>query len=197
VRKSLVASANWRRSFAGGSLLRFYGGPLLRNEELTETLSTWCGDAGQSAPAFARVNLKHLCELEQPRIGGVLASGGTISDPVLLMRVLLRLRGTLLALDTKLDRLSNAGRFDITRGQLIREFERMADSRSRGYLLPEQDPGREAYREIVGTLMNLEKGRQGSITPLSSFLAQHSAILRQQRCALLDSQPNLANLRVV
>lgn len=174
--------------------------PLSRNQEVTETMSIWCGDADQSALAFARINLKQkkrLCGLEQPRIGGVLANGGTIGDPVLLMRVLLRRRSTLLALDTTLDRLSNAGRFNITRGQLIREFERMVDSRSRGSLLPEQDSGREIYQEMVGTLMNLEKGRQGSITPPSSFLAQQSAIFRQQRCALLASQPNLANLRVV
>jgi hypothetical protein len=164
--------------------------PLSGNQEVTETMSILCGDADPSARVFARVNLKqkkHLCGLGQPRIAAVFANGSTTGDPVLLSRILFRRRSTLLALETTLNILSNASRFNATREQLIREFKRLADSRNPRHLPPEPEPAREIYRDMVGKLVNLTKGRSGSSFRPSSFVAQQSAILRQQRSALLQS----------
>jgi hypothetical protein len=163
--------------------------PLLQDHEISETLSIWCGDSGQ----LLATNARDLCELDNPRIGGVLANGLTIGDPLLVTRMLYRRHSTLLALDTTLNTLSEATRLDVSIDQIIREFTRMADSLRHQYLFPEQESAREIYQDIAGKLINLAKIPSGS--PFSAFVAEQSGILKQERSALYKSQPILPTQR--
>ena len=167
--------------------------PLLQNQELSETLSLSCVDAGQLPAAFATGNRnerkEHLCELDQPRFGGVLANGSTIGDPVLFTRTLLRRHGALLALDTALDTFFDASRRNLSREQLIQEFMRRADSLGYWHLFSEQESVREICLDMVGKLMNLANVPSGAKSSMLSFIAEQSGMLKQQRSALLKSQP--------
>jgi hypothetical protein len=163
--------------------------PLLQDHEISETLSIWCGDSGQ----LLVTNARDLCELDSPRIGGVLGNGLTIGDPLLVTRMLYRRHSTLLALDTTLNTLSEATRLDISIDHVIREFTRMADSLRYRYLFPEQESAREIYQDIAGKLINLAK--IPSASPFSTFVAEQSGILKQERSALYKSQPILPTQR--
>jgi hypothetical protein len=59
----------------------------------------------------------------------------------LLNRLLLRRTNALQAMEMTLETLSEAGRQDIPRSQLINQFKRLAASVSRWYLPPEQQVG--------------------------------------------------------
>ena len=128
---------------------------------------------------------------------GVFADDTTTGDPALLAGLVLRRSNMLLAVDTTLETLSDAGRRNIPRDQLIAEFKKMADSLGRWYLPPEQQVGIGLYQSIIGKLMNLPEMPVGSPFPPASFVTEETAVLRQQRATLSGSQPSLADGAVI
>ena len=65
----------------------------------------------------------------------------------------------LLAVETALETLSDAGRFKVPRDRLIAQFGKMADSLNRWYLSAEQQVGRSLYQSIAAQLRALPEGR--------------------------------------
>jgi len=67
-----------------------------------------------------------------------------------------------------------------------------------GHLPLEQQIGLRVYEPILGDaaliggkLVNMPKGPDGSPAPLATFLAEETALLRQRRVTLSESQPSL------
>jgi hypothetical protein len=137
---------------------------------------------------------KRLEDLFEPPIitAGILADGTTTGDAVLLTRLILRRSNMLLAVEITLETLSNAGRRNVPRDQLIEQFQKLADSMWRWYVPPEQQVGRRLYKSIIGKLRKLPEGPVGSPFPPSAFVTDEVARLNRQRVALLESQPSLA-----
>ena len=135
---------------------------------------------------------KHLRVLADPiAAAGVFADGTTTGDAALLTRLILRRSNMLFAVETALETLSDAGRRNQPKDQLVQQFRKMADSLDRGYLPPEQRIGRSLYVSIAEKLGALPDPQLGSAFPPASFIDQETAPLRQQRVALLESQPSL------
>ena len=124
---------------------------------------------------------------------GILADGTVIGDSALLAGLVLRRSNMLLAVETTLETLSDAGRRNIPRTQLIDQFKKMADSLRRWYLPPEQQVGLRVYQSMIGKLMNLPDVQYGSPFPPATFVTEETAVLRQQRVILSESQPSLAD----
>jgi len=124
---------------------------------------------------------------------GILADGSVIGDPALLAGLVLRRSNMLLAIETTLETLSDAGRRNVPRDQLIAQFKKMADSLRRWYLPPEQQVGLSVYQSMIGKLMNLPDVQYGSPFPPATFVAEQTGTLRQQRVILSESQPSLAD----
>jgi hypothetical protein len=122
---------------------------------------------------------------------GVFADGSTTGDAALLARLMLRRSNMLLAVETTLETLSDAGRRNVNRDQLIGQFKKLADSVRHGYLPLEQRIGLDLYQSIIGKLMNLPETKDGSPFPPNEFVLQETTRLRQQRIPLLESQPSL------
>jgi hypothetical protein len=133
---------------------------------------------------------KHL--LEEPLVtAGIFSDGSRMGDSALLTWMIVRRSNTLAAVETSLETLSAAGRRNVSRDQLIDRFKRLADSLRRGYLPPEQQVGISIYQPIVAALMELPQVPQGSPFPPPEFVVQETAVLRQQRLALMESKPNM------
>ena len=162
-------------------------GPLAPNQERT------VAPAGHAGGMFrGRFNIR-LCE-DRIAAAGILADGTTTGDPALLTGLMLRRSNMLLAVETALEKLSDAGRQGMLRKQLLEQFKSMADSvSSRWYLPPEQQIGLRVYQSIIGKLVDLPEIRDGSPDPLAAFVAEETAMLRQRRVALSESQPSLAD----
>jgi hypothetical protein len=124
---------------------------------------------------------------------GILDDGTVIGDSALLAGLVLRRSNMLLAVETTLETLSDAGRRNIPRTQLIDQFKKMADSLRRWYLPPEQQVGLSIYQSMIGKLMKLPDVQYGSPFPPPAFVAEETATLRQQRVILSESQPSLAD----
>jgi len=124
---------------------------------------------------------------------GILADGTMIGDPALIAGLVLRRSNMLLAVETTLETLSDAGRRNVPRDQLITQFKKMADSLRRWYLPPEQQVGLSIYQSMIGKLMNLPDVQYGSPFPPATFVAEETVTLRQQRVTLSESQPSLAD----
>ena len=90
---------------------------------------------------------------------------------------MLRRRSLLWAVDTTLETLSDAGRRNVPREELIRQFKRMVDSLNRWYLPAEQQLGSSFYQAMVGKLMNLPQGQAGAPFPPADFVARETAAL--------------------
>jgi hypothetical protein len=134
-----------------------------------------------------------FCELAQPIVtAGIFADGSTTGDAALLSRLMLRRSNLLLAVETTLETLTDAGRRNVPRDQLIERFQRMADSARRWYIPVEQQVAGGVYQAIVGKLVNLPEGQLRSPFLPAAFVAQQTAMLNRQRVTLLESQPSLA-----
>jgi hypothetical protein len=104
--------------------------------------------------------------LQEPVVtAGILADGTVIGDSALVAGLVLRRSNLLLAVETTLETLSDAGRRNIPRTQLIDQFKKMADSLRRWYLPPEQQVGLRVYQSMIGKLMNLPDVQYGSPFP--------------------------------
>lgn len=122
-------------------------------------------------------------------IAGIFADGSTTGDPSLLTLMLLRRSNMLLAAETAIDILSDAGKHNVPPGWLTGQFRRL--SLSHFYLLPEQEVGRTVYESILAKLTNLPDAPLGSPFPPTSFVERETAALGEVRAALVDSRPNL------
>ena len=135
---------------------------------------------------------------EEPVVtAGVFTDDTTTGDAALLSGLVLRRSNMLLAVETTLETLSDAGRRNVPRNQLIGEFKKLADSLRRWYLPPEQQVGLGLYQSIIGKLMNLPDAPFGSAFPPATFVAVETATLMQQRLVLSKSQPSLSDGAVI
>jgi len=161
-------------------------GPLAPNEERT------VAQAGRAGEMFrGRFNIR-LCE-DRIAAAGILADGTTTGDAALVKGLMLRRSNMLLAVETAIEKLSDARRLGTLRNQLLEQFRSMSDSASsRWYLPPEQQIGQRVYQSIIGKLVNLPQILDGSPDPLATFVAEETAMLRERRVALSESQPTLA-----
>src|SRR4051794_32476598 len=78
----------------------------------------------------------------------------------------------LLAVENTIEALSDAGKRNVGRDQLIEQFRKMADSVWRWYVPPEQQVGRDLYRSISDKLKQLPNEPLGSAFPPSAFVAE-------------------------
>jgi hypothetical protein len=128
---------------------------------------------------------------------GIFADGATFGDAALIKSLILRRSNMLLAVETALDVLVDAGNRNMAREQLIKHFGKMSDYLNRWYVPPEQQVARSVYQSIVGKLMNLPEQPVGSAFPPSDFVAQETAALNRQRVMLLESQPSLEKATLI
>jgi hypothetical protein len=123
---------------------------------------------------------------------GIFADGATTGDKMLLRRLILRRSNFLLAVETAMEYLSDAGGKNVPRQQLIGQFRKMAESLHHWYLPPEQQVGSGVYQSIMRNLAKLPEVEIGSPFPPADFVSQQTAALNRRRAALLNSLPNLA-----
>ena len=135
-----------------------------------------------------------LCRLEQPVVAAIFEDGSTSGDANLVAMLLLRRSNRLLAVDTALDTLADAGSRNVPREELIKRFRTMAESLNRFYVWDEQQVGRPIYQSLVAKLMSLPEAPLGTAFPPSDFVAQETTVLNHQRAVLLRSRPNLAEI---
>ena len=136
--------------------------------------------------------------LEEPIVtAGIFADGAATGDAALLTRLMFRRSNMLLAVETALERLSEAGRQSVPRYQVIVQFRKMTDSLHHWYLPPEQQIGLRVYQPILGKLMNMPGRQDGSPDPLATFITEETAMLRRQRLTLSESQPSLADAALI
>ena len=69
---------------------------------------------------------------------------------------------------------------NVSRGQLIGQFNMLADSVNHRYLQPEQEVGRALYQSIAERLLHLPQVQVGSPFPPASFVEQEAAMLNRQ-----------------
>jgi len=138
-------------------------------------------------------------DLFEPPIvtAGIFTDGNTTGDAALLTRLMSRRSNMLAAVEMALETLSDAGRRNVPRNQLIELFRKMAGSVSHWYLPPEQQVGGDLYRSIIGKLMNLPEEPVGSPFPPSAFVAEETSMLNRQRVILMESQPSLADAALI
>lgn len=128
---------------------------------------------------------------------GIFADGTTTGDAALLTRLMSRRSSMLQAVEMALDILSDVGRRNVPRDQLIEQFKRMAGSVSHWYLPPEQQVARGLYQSIIAKLIDLPEEPIGSPFPPTTFVAGETALLNRQRGALLEAQPSLADAALI
>ncbi|MFN0101589.1 MAG: hypothetical protein ACKV2U_05795 [Bryobacteraceae bacterium] len=127
--------------------------------------------------------------LSQPIVtAGIFADGATTGDAALILRRCNMLQ----AVETSLAMIADAGRHNVSRGRMIADFKRMADSVHRWYLPQEQQIGFRVYQPIVRKLINLPEEQLGVPFPPTAFVERETARLNRQRVTLLESQPSLA-----
>jgi hypothetical protein len=151
-------------------------------------MGLWSGEARKEIPA------SNCEQLEQPlATAGIYSDGSTTGNPVLLTRLMLRRSSMLMAIDSASAALSEAGKHNNPRGQVVEQFRRLVDSVSGWYLFPEQQIGRDLFESIIGKLKNLPQGELGEPFPPTAFIGEEIARLKQMRVALWESEPSLAD----
>jgi hypothetical protein len=150
---------------------------------------------GASLEDLRNKTIPQNCEqLELPVVtAGIFSDGSTAGNPVLLARLMLRRSNMLLAVENAREALSEAGKHNFPRNQLVDQFKRLVDSVSGWYLPPEQQVGRDLYQSIIGKLKNLPEPEFGSPFPPTLFVEEETAVLKQMRTALWDSEPSLVD----
>lgn len=89
--------------------------------------------------------------LEEPiAAAGIWADGTTTGQAALLVRLMLRRSNMLLAVETTLEALSDAGRRNVARDLSVEQFKKLANSARRWYLPAEQQIGAELYQSMAG-----------------------------------------------
>jgi hypothetical protein len=146
-----------------------------------------------AVPVIARFQDGRWVDLFRPPIAtaAVFVDGTIAGDPALLARLMSRRGNMLQAVELASNILKDAGRHNVSRGQLIEQFKKLADSLNHWYLAPEQQVGRTLYQSIAEKLMNLPPLQVGSAFPPTAFVDQETAILNRQRTRLLESPPGL------
>jgi hypothetical protein len=161
---------------------------LIPNQERAlPPIKLYCGGPGRSLtrPPF--------CQFERSvAAAGIYADGTTTGDAALLTKMLLRRSNMLLAVETSLETLTEAGRRNVPRDQLIEQFRKLADSSRRWYVPREQQIASGVYQSIVEKLVNLPVSEPGDPFPPTAFVAEEGAMLSRQRANLIESQPSLA-----
>jgi hypothetical protein len=158
--------------------------PLLPNQEFT------------FVPAYAvpRNRQAGMPALAEPVVtAGIFSDGTTAGDEALITRLILRRCSMLQAVETSLEMIADAGRRNVARGQMIKQFKTLANSVRRWYLPQEQQVGILIYQPIIGKLINLPEEQLGSPFPPAAFVERETAMLNRQRTLLLESQPSLAD----
>lgn len=151
-------------------------------------MGLWSAEARKAIPA------SNCDQLKQPlATAGIYSDGSTTGNAVLLTRLMLRRSSMLLAIDSASAVLSEAGKHNYPRGQLVEQFRKLVDSASGWYLFPEQQIGRDLFESIIGKLKNLPQGELGEPFPPTAFIEEETARLKGMRVALWDSQPSLAD----
>jgi hypothetical protein len=148
----------------------------------------WSTEARKTIPA------SNCDQLEQPLIAaGIYSDGSTTGNAVLLTRLMLRRSSMLMAIDSASSALSEAGKHNYPRGQLVDQFRKLVDSVSGWYLFPEQQIGRDLFESIIGKLKNLPYGELGEPFPPTAFIEEETARLKLMRVTLWDSEPSLTD----
>lgn len=132
-------------------------------------------EANRTIPVLLRLRpgIRIAEVFELPIItAAILADGSTAGDAVLLSRLMLRRCNRLLAIETAIDTLSDVGRRNIARDELVEHFRRLEDSMSKWYIPPEQQIGRELYRSIGDRLKQLPDPPGGVPFPPSTFVEE-------------------------
>jgi hypothetical protein len=125
-----------------------------------------------------------------PILSAALFADGTSSgDPTLLNSLKLRRASMLQAVELARDMLATAGKRNVPRAQLTKQFQQLADSLNHWYLPPEQQVGRTVYQSIVGKLLGLPDQRLGDPFPPTTFVTQEVAALDRQRTTLIAAIP--------
>jgi hypothetical protein len=111
---------------------------------------------------------------------------------VLLSRLMLRRSNMLLAVETTLEMLTDAGRRNVPRDQLIEQFRKLSEFVNHWYIPAEEQVGRALYLSMIEKLLHVPEGPLGSPFPPTAFVEKETETLNRQRIALRDSQPSLA-----
>jgi hypothetical protein len=141
-------------------------------------------------------NGSELEDLYRPPIvtAAVFADGTTAGDPALLARLMQRRGNMLQAVELALGMLSDAGKHNLPRGQLIGQFQMLAESLHHWYLPPEQQVGHSLYEGIAERLANVPELPVGAAFPPTAFVEEEIARLNRQRTVLLQARPDLAEI---
>jgi hypothetical protein len=135
----------------------------------------------------------HAIDLFEPPVdtAAVFEDGSTSGDTSLLARLMARRGNQLQAVELARDILTEAGKRNVPRTQLVEQFRTLADSVDHWYLPPEQRVGRGLYRSIAEKLANLPTLQAGAAFPPAAFVEQETALLNRQRTMLLEARPGL------
>lgn len=127
---------------------------------------------------------------------GIFADGTMTGDSALLTRLMFRRCQLLVAVETSLEMLIEAGQQNVPRAQIISQFQRLATSTRRSYLPPEQSVGLRIYQPLIGKLLNLPPAELGTPFPPTDFVKQETAALNRLRVTLMAVPMTISDARI-